>query len=207
MYARSTILRAKPESVDDGIAEVRDRVMPALQEMTGFAGYSMLVDRRSGRCVVTTAWHDESALAESREKVRELRRQTAERFGDSEPEVREWEIATLHRERPVEAGAWARVTWVRVPTERVDRQIEVFKSTVLPRLQDLPGFCSASLLVDRKEGRAAGAVAYESQEALTATREATTRLRSEVVESIGAEVLEVAEFEVAQAHLRVPEHA
>ena len=206
MYARSTILRAKPESLDDGIAEVRDHVVPELQQMSGFAGYSMLVDRGSGRCVVTTAWHDEGALAESRDRVHELRRQAAEKLGGSEPEVREWEIAMLHRERPVEAGAWARVTWVSVPTDRVDRQIEVFRSTVLPRLQDLPGFCSASLLVDRKEGRAAGAVAYESQKALVATREATTQLRSEVVGSIGAEVTEVAEFEVALAHLRVPEH-
>ena len=206
MYARSTILRARPESVDDGIADVRDRVVPALQEMAGFAGYSVLVDRSGGRCIVTTAWHDEGALVESRERVHELRRQAAEKFGDSAPEVREWEIATLHRERPVAEGGWARVTWLRIPTDRVDRQIEVYKDTVLPRLQGLPGFCSASLLVDRREGRAAGAVVYESHEALAATREAATRIRSEAVTSTGAEVMEVAEFEVALAHLRVPEH-
>lgn len=166
----------------------------------------MLVDRDSGRCIVTTAWHDEDALAASREKVHELRRRASERFGDSQPEVREWEIATLHRERRVTDGAWARVTWVRVPTDRIDRQIEVFKGTVLPQLQDLSGFCSASLLVHRGEGRAAGAVAYESHEALAATREATTRIRSEAVASMGAQITEVAEFEVALAHLLVPEH-
>ena len=205
MYARSTVLSARPQSIDDGIAEVRDNVVPAVQEMEGFAGYSMLVDRDSGRCIVTTAWHDERALAESREKVRDLRRRAAETLGGSEPEVREWEIVTLHRERPVTEGACARVTWLQVPTDRVERQIEVYKDTVLPRLQELSGFCSASLLVDRSAGRAAGAAVYESREALTATREATTRLRSEAVQKIGAEVLEVAEFEVALAHLRVPE--
>lgn len=206
MYARSTILRAMPESVDDGIAEVRDRVVPAIEEMAGCAGYSMLVDRDSGRCIVTTSWHDEGALADSRDRVQELRRQAAARFGDPDPEVREWEIATLHREHPVTEGAWARVTWVRVPTDRVDQQIEKFRGTVLPRLQELAGFCSASLLVDREAGQAAGAVVYESRDALAATREVAMSIRSDAVDSIGAEVIDVAEFEVAMAHLRVPEH-
>ena len=205
MYARSTILRSIPESVDDGIAAVRDDVAPALQEMAGFAGYSLLVDRGSGRCVVTTAWHDESALTDSRDRVLDLRRRAAERFGDTDPEVREWEVATMHREHPTGGGAWARVTWLRVPTDRVDRQIEVFRGTVLPRLQELPGFCSASLLVDRRDGRAAAAVAYDSQDALAATREATMRIRSEAVQVTGAEVMDIGEFEVALAHLRVPE--
>ncbi len=205
MHARSTVLRAMPESLDDGMAAVRDRVVPALQEMEGFAGYSLLLDRASGRCIVTTAWRDEASLADSRERVLDLRREAAERFGDTEPEVREWEVATMHRDHPTGGGACARVTWLRVPTDRVDRQIEVFRSTVLPRLEELPGFCSASLLVDRKEGRAVGAVAYDSREALAATRQATMRIRTEAVEAAGAELMDVAEFEVALAHLRVPE--
>jgi len=187
------------------MAEVRDQVVPAIQEMEGFAGYSMLVDRESGRCIVTTAWHDELSLVQSREMVLELRRHAAETLGDTMPEVREWEIATMHRERPVADDACARVTWLQVPTDRVDGQIEVYKETVLPRLQALAGFCSASLFVDRGEGRAVGAVVYESRAALMATREATTRIRSEAVQRIGAGVMDVAEFEVAMAHLRVPE--
>ena len=55
------------------------------------------------------------------------------------------------------------------------------------------------------EGRAAGAVAYDSQEALAATREATKLIRAEAVQEVGAEIMEVGEFEVAMAHLRVPE--
>lgn len=45
MYAGSTILRAMPESVEDGIAVVRERAVPGLQDVPGFAGCSMLVDR------------------------------------------------------------------------------------------------------------------------------------------------------------------
>ena len=45
MYARSTTVRGDPQSVDDGIAYVRDEVMPAVQQMDGCIGLSMLADR------------------------------------------------------------------------------------------------------------------------------------------------------------------
>ena len=55
MYARSTTVRGNPDSVDEGITYVRDKVMPAVQQMDGCVGLSMLADRTSGRCIVTTA--------------------------------------------------------------------------------------------------------------------------------------------------------
>ncbi|MDT5333108.1 MAG: hypothetical protein QOF31_4405, partial [Mycobacterium sp.] len=59
VYARSTTIQAQPSSIDDGIAYVRDEVMPALQAMDGYIGLSMLVDRESGRCITTSAWETE----------------------------------------------------------------------------------------------------------------------------------------------------
>ena len=61
MYARSTTVRAHPEALDDGIAYVRDKILPAVRKMDGCIGLSMLVDRTSGRCVVTTASASTSA--------------------------------------------------------------------------------------------------------------------------------------------------
>ena len=49
VYARSTTIEAQPSSIDAGIAHVRYEVMPALQEMEGYVGLSLLVDRQSGR--------------------------------------------------------------------------------------------------------------------------------------------------------------
>jgi quinol monooxygenase YgiN len=205
MFARSTTVRGDPAAIDRGIDEVRNSVMPSVEEMDGCVGMSMLVDRDSGRCIVTTAWASEDALRSSRERVRDLRARTTRALGAEEPDIREYEIAVVHRERPVPAGAGARVTWLQVPPSNMDRQIDVFRERVLPALQELDGFCSASLLVDRTTGRAAGAVIYESRAALEASREATKAIRSGAVAAAGAELLEVAEFDVALAHLRVPE--
>lgn len=206
MYARTTVVRARTSAVDAGIAEVRNTVMPAIKEMDGFLGYSMLIARESGRCIVTTSWRDEAAMAESRDQVMELRRQMTETLGGSEPEIREWEISTLHRARGLMPGSYARGTWLQVPRDMMDLQVEVYRSTVLPRLQELYGFCSASLLIDRVEGRTAGAVVFENQSALEATREIAGGIRRAAIEQTGSTVLDVAEFEVALAHLRVPEH-
>lgn len=204
VYARSTTVRGDPQALDDGIAMVRDEVMPALREMDGWVGLSMMVDRANGTGIVTTAWESERALSESRGRVMSLRDRAAERLGGT-AEVEEWEITLLHRENIAGAEACARVTWLKVHRYEIDHQVDVFRSTLLPQLEVIPGFCSASLLVNRETGRATSTVTYESREALEASRQEARRLREEATRVIAAEIHDVAEMELALAHLRVPE--
>ena len=48
MHARSTTIRGRPESVDEGIAFCRDEVLPMCRELPGCMGLSMIVDREIG---------------------------------------------------------------------------------------------------------------------------------------------------------------
>ena len=48
-------------------------------------------------------------------------------------------------------------------------------------------------------------MAYDSDEALAASRAAAAELRADVVRRLSSELLDVAELDVALAHLRVPE--
>ena len=206
VYARTTTVRGNPQALEEGIARVRDEVMPALEQMEGCVGLSMLVEREYGTCIVTTAWRDHEAISASREHVRGLRARAMEALrGDDEPEVREWEIAVLHRAHPAGEGACARVTWLQVEPSKVDQQLEVYRSRVLPQLEAMDGFASASLLIDRESGRAAGALIFDSREALERTRETARNIRTEATRETGAQIMDVAEFDVALAHLRVPE--
>ena len=206
VYARSTTVQAQPSSIDAGIAHIRDTVMPALQDIEGCIGVSLLVDRESGRCIATSAWQSEEAMRASAEAVRPIRDKAAEVFGGS-AQVEEWEIAVLHRDHRSSEGACVRVTWVKVSPDQVDRGIDFYKMTILPALEELEGFCSASLLVDRASGRAVASAIFDSVDARERNREQLDRLRATGSREVAAEVLEECDFELALAHLRVPEMA
>ena len=207
MYARTTTVRGDPSAMDDGIAFVRNTTWPAVQQMSGCVGLSMLADRQGGRCIVTTAWATDEAMRASAEAVRDIRSQTAEALRADSVDVAEWEIAAMHRAHPAGEGACSRVIWAEVDPARMEDMIETFKMTLVPRMEGAPGFCGVSLMVDRTSGRSTWAVTLESREALEATRERAARSREEFGPATGAQMTDIAEFEVALAHLRVPEMA
>ena len=204
MHARSTTFLHRPDAVESGIAVVRDEVMPVLLDLPGCVGLSMLVDRTAGTCIVTTAWESELALRASAEVVVPLRRRLQQHFG-VRPAVHAWEIGLLHRAHATGDGARARVTWLRLPRRLIDTHLETFRTVLLPRAELAPGFCSASLFVDRLTGRSAVAAVYDSAESLAASRPVAAALRTEVVRRLSGELLDVVELDVALAHLRVPE--
>jgi quinol monooxygenase YgiN len=204
MYARTTTIRGNPAAADDVISYMRDKVLPVIQEMKGCVGASMLVERESGRCIVTTAWQDEEAMRASAERVESMRNRMGEMLGGS-PEVRQWEIAVLHRAHQAGDGACARLTWTRGDPADMDRLVDGFRTSLMPRLEELPGFCSLSLLVDRSSGLAVGTVSFVDRSALEATRESTRRIREEFTPAMNRDIVDVAEMDLVLAHLRVPE--
>ena len=204
MHARSTTIRGNPRMLDDAITYMRDQVLPAMLDMDGCVGLSMLCERDTGRCIVTSAWSDEGAMQASAERVHPMRARLVEEFG-GEPEVQEWEIAVLHRDHRTGEGTCARVTWTRMPADRVAGFEDFWKTRVMPQLTSMPGFCSLSMLLDRQSGRAVGTVNFDSRESMEATREQAREMRDEGSRTMGVEFLDVAEMELVLAHLRVPE--
>ncbi len=204
MRARSTAISGTPGSVDAAVDHARDEVLPAMQRMDGCLGLSVLADRTGGRCIVTTSWRDETALKDSRQRVRGFAERTAAILG-GQPEVQEWEIAAMHRVSDAGEGARARVTWLRTEPAAVDRAVDAVRLSLMPKLDDLPGFCSVSVMVRRAEGLTVAAVSYDSRVHAEQAGEGAREFREEFAPAMGLEVLDAAEFDVAVAHLRVPE--
>jgi heme-degrading monooxygenase HmoA len=204
MFARTTTMQVGPEHVDDLVAIARDELMPMATELEGCVGLSLLVDRDTGRCITTSAWETEEAMRGSADRVRESRDRAAQRFGAT-PDIREWEIAVLHRAHRAGDGACARVVWTRTAPENLGAVIDAYRESLMPWWEQTAGFLSNSLLIDRTEGRCVSTVVFESREAMAHTRDQFTTLREEFVQRMGMEILEVAEFDLELAHLRVPE--
>jgi len=204
MYARSSTVHGNPQGIDRATGFLRDKVMPAVMGLDGYVGLSMLADRTGGRCIATTSWASEQTMHDSEGPLHQLRRRYGEILGGPS-EVQEWEIAMVHRLRPSPPGACARVVWSRGGKANGEPALDAFRLAMLPRLEDLPGFCSVSMLVDPEGGRAVSSTVYESREAMAVAGATAVPLRAEFTRAMGGEITEVAEFDLVLAHLRAPE--
>jgi len=207
MYARTTTVRGDPQAVDEGIEYVRDAVWPMLQHMSGCVGMSMLAEREAGRCIVTAAWATEEAMRASAETVRDMRSKAADMLRADAIDVHEWEIAALHRVHSAGDSACARVVWAECDPARMESMIDAFKTSLVPKMEGTEGFCSVSLMVNRNNGRVTWTVTMENRAAIDGSRERGVAARDQFSSATGAQITEVAEMEVAIAHLRVPEMA
>ena len=205
MYARSTSAQGDPSTLDEAIAFVGKKEFPAITGIPGCVGLSMLADRDSGRVIVSSAWADQRVMKASKEMVRPMQDRLMQMLKADDALIQPWEIAVLHRARPTGDDARATVVWARLDPENVDAAVEAFRSSMLPRLQELPGYCSLSLVVDRAQGRTVSVTSFESPDALERSRDQARALREEFAQRVGARIYDSAEMDVVVAHLGVPE--
>jgi len=205
VYARSTMFDAKADSIDVGIAFCRDEVMPQLTATPGCVGFSLVVDRASGRCIATSSWDAQDSMRASAASVAPIRARGVEAFSSGEPEVQEWDIGLLHRNHQTSQGSCARLVWVRGSASAQDRMLDTIKLVTLPQLDQLEGFCSMSVMFDRASGLCCVTTSYDDQRTLEASRDKAKGFRETVVGETGQEIFRVDECEIAIAHLHVPE--
>jgi heme-degrading monooxygenase HmoA len=198
VYARSTTFHGRPDSIDAGIAFVKNEVAPMFDKIEGCRGLSLLADRTTGMCIATSSWESEAAMQASNERLRPMRDRGRDIFGGS-MQVDEWEIAVMHR---THHGECCRVSWLQGDLEAMT---ETFRVGILPRLEQTTGFCSASLLLNRSTGLGCATTAWETRAAMEASRSAADDMRSRAASDAGGEIVDVREFDLVHAHLQVPE--
>lgn len=198
MYARSTTFHGKPENIDAGIKFFKTEAAPLLYQIEGCRGLSLLVDRQTGDCIATSSWDSEESMLASDKQLRSLRDRGRDVLGGP-MQIDAWEVVVMHRNHHGECG---RVSWLKGD---VDAMIGTFRVGILPRLEQTPGFCSASLLVDRSSSLGCATTVWEDQPAMEASRLAADEMRNRVADDAGGEVVEVHEYELAHAHLHIPE--
>ena len=202
MYARSSTFRGRPELIDAGIEFVRSEVLPTMLVMDGCVGLSMLANRETGLCITTSAWHSLDTRTGSELQVSELRTGIGERLGAA-AEVEQWEIALLHRDHWSQEGARVRCTWVQ--TAEIDNLIDFTKTTTIPTLDEVSGFCSASLMIDRGTGRGVVAVAFDTADAESSSRGTARSLRQQFISETREQIVDIEQFDLVLAHLHAPE--
>lgn len=90
----------------------------------------------------------------------------------------------------------ARVTIAEGDPARADDAAQVIREQVLPGVRELDGFRGAIGLSDRETGKSITVTLWESQQAMLASEQAANRLRSDVMEALGASKPTVERYEV-----------
>ncbi len=94
MHARINTLQMDPQRIDDALRQVEQNDIPAFREIDGFRGFTVLVDRSSGKVVATSYWDSEEQMHASEDAVKEARERAAETGGaSSEAQVERYEVA------------------------------------------------------------------------------------------------------------------
>jgi heme-degrading monooxygenase HmoA len=90
----------------------------------------------------------------------------------------------------------ARVTTIQGSPDKMDDATSHLKEQTLPQLRQMDGFEGFVSLGDRNSGKVIGVAFWESEEALRATEQAVSSVRSGAAEATGGTVLSVEEYEV-----------
>jgi heme-degrading monooxygenase HmoA len=92
VYARISTLEGSPEHIDEGLRQVRENVLPQIQQQEGFKGMVALADRQTGKTLGITFWESEEALKASEEAAERLREDSAEAMSDTIAAVERYEV-------------------------------------------------------------------------------------------------------------------
>lgn len=202
MFVRSTVIESDPAKVGQGIAFVRDRVLPAVNRLEGSLGLSMVVNRSTGHTAASTLWGTRVALAQSGAALTPLRHEAAAVLGGI-PLTQEWEVAEIYRARRDEPGFAVRSTRLEFDPGDAEHLVDTFRSTAVPALALLAGFASTWLLVDLAGGTALALVSFGDRRSMEDSRRPAAEIRRTTVEKAHAHVTEITEGEVviAATHL------
>ena len=94
MYARTTTIEGQADRIDEVVREIESGVLPVLKQQDGFKGFTVHVNRSSGKVVGTSYWESQQAMEASEEAVSGPRDESARSAGASGgPAVEQFEVA------------------------------------------------------------------------------------------------------------------
>jgi quinol monooxygenase YgiN len=105
---------------------------------------------------------------------------------------------------PLPGGRWtmdacARSVTIMAQPDRIDDGIAL-NSELVPMMTRIDGCLGLSMLVERSTGRCISTSSWDSKEAMHASNEQLRPVRQRLLEALGGDSLEVAEWEVAIFH-------
>jgi heme-degrading monooxygenase HmoA len=94
MHARVTTIEIDPARADEVVRQLEEREIPGWRDLDGFRGFTLFIDRSTGKGIGTSYWESQEEMDASEDKVVDSRQRAVETGGGSgEPRVERFEVA------------------------------------------------------------------------------------------------------------------
>ena len=98
MFARLSSYQGSPIPEGGDITKSSREALAQVQNLPGFRGMYLLVDRATGKSKSLTLWEDGPAMWDSEARAADIRVQTAQREGEQVLSVERFEVGFVHLE-------------------------------------------------------------------------------------------------------------
>jgi hypothetical protein len=104
-FVRVTTVEADPAKVADGVANFKEKVVPAIRAQTGARTALLLINRKTGRTMSASGWNSEQDLRKSEPAVTALRDEAIKKVGGKSGNVEVFEVLFTEILTPVGAAS------------------------------------------------------------------------------------------------------
>jgi quinol monooxygenase YgiN len=204
MYLRVTAFKSDPAQLDQGVAFLRDKIIPAMKQAPGFLGATAIIDRKEGTGAASTLWESLEAMNQAEQLGQQSRTQSAEATGLEVVDVDRFEITVLEMASPApQLPSYTRVVTAYGDPKKLDVVTEMVRD-VVPKVKAQPGFRAYVAGINRMTGRGFTASSWATPEQREASNAALAASRQPVVEAGRMSPLEIANFETVLAEIKLP---
>ena len=204
MYTRVVRLKGDPSKVNEAVQLWTQDILPLLKKQPGFAGATLLGNRKTGDGLSVSYWESEAAMKQARPQVRPEAQKTLGKTGGSIVEDDECEIALLERFKPPMAGVYARVTTVQGDPARVSDAISNFKEKIVPTVEKQSGVRTAYFFVNRQSGKIFAGSVWDTEHDLQTADASISALRTEAIKKFGGRDAKIEAFEIYFTEILTP---
>jgi len=188
------------KNIDNGVAYVRDEVVPNLNAQKGYRGLMVSTDRSNGVLGILSLWETEADREASDGALAKNRQEGLNIIG-GELTVETFEQLLAEISAPPSQGSPLMVTRISMEPTKIDEHFAFFRSEVVPRIKSSPGFRSLRNMINRQTGHGIVGTVWADQEAMKSAAADAQSRRPEAI-ARGVTFDDVSYREIVFADLR-----
>ena len=204
MYVRVTAFKSDPAKLEEAIAFLKNKAIPALSKAPGYLGATCVVDREKGEGAATTLWESLEAMNKAEQLGQQARIESSEATGAEMVDVDRFEITSLEMASPTpEVPSFTRIITAYGDPSKTDKVAQMLRDTT-PKVKSQPGFRAWVAGVNRATGRGFTVSSWATAEQREASNAALAGTRQPVVDAGAMYGLQIQNVETVIAEIKLP---